>query len=206
MVSVIIPLNDAWKWTAFYANEGVHVVTWNATRIVKCPRCHREYRISPDEFTAPNRCDTERCGYEGRVEQVGLQQPIFGVYGVEVKVREPRPRRKNGILEKVQYELSNIAEALGPEWDRAEAPKFSLTLWKSISLSGQLTELNLSPPQFQAISGFYGRVEYYNEVFDSMMGLRVNSLDHIRALVKLEKARQILLEDIPVVKQRMGWT
>lgn len=206
IVSVIIPLNDARKLAAHYANEGIHVVTWYATRIVKCPRCRREYRISHEQFTAPNRCEAERCGYEGRFEQGGLQQPIFDVYGaVEVKAREPREQKKDGILEKLQYELNEFAKALGPNWDREHVPELPLTLWKSISTSGQLTAMDLSPPQFAAISGLYAHVEHYNEVLDSMIGVTVRSGEHIRAMDRLEKARQVLLEEIPMVGKHMGW-
>jgi hypothetical protein len=206
IVSVIIPLKDAQKLVAHYANEGIHVVTWYATRIVKCPRCHDEYRISHEQFTAPSRCEAERCGWEGRFEQAGLQEPIFGVWGaVEVKAREPRERRKNGVLEKLQYELNEFAKALGPDWDREHVPELPMTFWKSISASGQLTAMDLSPPQFAAISGFYTHAEHYNEILDSMIGVTVHSGEHIRALDRLEKARQVLLQEIPAVRKLMGW-
>ncbi len=206
IVSVIIPLIDAQKLVAHYANEGIHVVTWYATRIVKCPRCRREYRISHEQFTAPNRCEAERCGFEGRFEQAGLQQPIFGVYGaVEVKAREPREQKKDGIREKLQYELSNFAKALGSDWDKERVPELPLAFWKSISASGQLTAMDLSPPQFAAITGFYTHVEHYNEILDSMIGMTMHSGGHLRAMDRLEKTRQVLLEEIPMVRKHMGW-
>ncbi len=205
IVSVIMPLTDAQKWARHYANEGLHVVTWYATRIVKCPRCRRVYRISHEQLTTPNRCEAERCGHEGRFEQAGLEQPIFGVYGaVEVKPREPRKKR-NGILEKIRYELNNLEKALEPDWDRERVPELPLTLWKSISVSGQLSEMDLSPPQFVAITNFYAHVEHYNEILDSMIGMTMRSIEHIRAMERLEKARQVLLQEIPMIRKQMEW-
>lgn len=129
IVSIIIPLIDVPKWVRYYANEGIHVVTWYATRILKCPRCHREYRIPHEELTAPGRCDAERCGYEGRFEQAGLQRPIFGLYGaVEVKPREPRERPRDEVVREKRQRGDAQLEVYGPlqqicETIEASAPR-----------------------------------------------------------------------------------
>lgn len=174
VVAVIIPQVDARKWAQHYANEGVHTVTWYAARLVKCPRCGQEYRVPADILTAPSKCREAGCDYEGRFEQVGLEQPIFSVYGaVEVKSRKRR-KKLSGALEKLENELNIFEAALGPEWDRARRPKLPLALWKSLSASGQLTS-DLSTSQFEAVTTLYAHVEMYDEIFESMVGMSVSS-------------------------------
>lgn len=74
---------------------------------------------------------------------------------------------------KLENEFNNFAKALGPDWDRDNLPLLPLVFWNSVSVNGQLTELELSSPQFVAITSFYTHVEHYNKILESMMGMTI---------------------------------
>jgi hypothetical protein len=206
IVSIIIPFRDAEKWAPHYANEGMHTVTWYATRIVMCPNGH-EYRIPPEKLTAPSSCGDDFCGYKGPFEQVALIQPVFSVYGaVEVKSRKAGVHiERSRTLELIENELNNVYQYLGPNWNREKLPQFPLVLWRTLSTSGQLTQLGLTPRQFVAVTNFYDHVEYYDEILESIIGLQIPSAEYSRKMEHLEKTRQVLLQDMPEVRKLMGW-
>jgi hypothetical protein len=203
IVSIMFPAVDASKWAEHFANEGINVVTWNATRLARCRYgCELSVR---GELVLPHVCYS--CGGKGQFQTMGLQQPEFAVYRA-VPFRErtiDTEDKKNYVRILLEDEVNLINKTLGHEFNWQAIPDISLVLWRSISTSGQLTQIGLNPVQFRAITNFYTHIEHYSKQFGEMIGLTIGSHEYSSARGRLEAVRQTILDEIPRVREVMGW-